>query len=134
MKKNIIYKLDLTPSIDDIIKLYENSGLIRPTSDKYRIVTMYNNSNLIATAWDHTQLVGISRSLTDFCYCCYLSDLAVHKDYQRIGIGRKLIDITKERIGPKTALILLSAPSAQEYYPKIGFKKIENGFIAKRTN
>lgn len=134
MKKQIIYRLDLMPEIDDVVELYENSGLKRPTADKDRIATMYAHSNLIVTAWDDMQLVGISRSLTDFCYCCYLSDLAVDINYQKSGIGKKLINLTKEKIGINTALILLSAPEALEYYPKIGFEKIENGFIIKRVS
>jgi predicted N-acetyltransferase YhbS len=93
---------------------------------------MYANSNLIITAWEMDKLVGISRSLTDFCYCCYLSDLAVRKDYQTRGIGKKLIGLTRNSIGKQTALILLSAPAATDYYPKVGFEKIENGFIIKR--
>ena len=94
---------------------------------------MYTNSNLVVTAWDKDKLVGITRSLTDFCYSCYLSDLAVRKEYQKEGIGKKLIELTKEKIGEQTMLLLLSAPSAMEYYPKIGFLKVENGFIVKRT-
>jgi N-acetylglutamate synthase-like GNAT family acetyltransferase len=133
MATNIIYKLDIIPSVDEIIEVYESSGIKRPTSDKERIAAMYAHSNLIATAWHESKLVGVSRALTDFCYCCYLSDLAVRKDYQKLGIGKKLIDITKEKIGSKTALILLSAPNAMEYYPKVGFEKIENGFIVKRV-
>ena len=77
-------------------------------------------------------MVGISRSLTDFCYCCYLSDLAVRKEYQSSGIGKNIIELNKKIIGEQTALILLSAPTAVEYYPKIGFQKIDNGFIIKR--
>lgn len=87
----IIYRADIIPDIDQIIDVYNSSGIIRTTADKERIAKIYDNSNLIATAWDNDNLVGISRSLTDFCYCCYLSDHAVRKDYQAIGIGRKLI-------------------------------------------
>ncbi len=129
----IIYKSGITPETDSIIEVYNSSGLNRPTSDRDRIVEMYANSNLVVTAWVNDQLVGIARSLTDFCYCCYLSDLAVRKDYQKHGIGKQLINLTREKIGPKTTLLLLSAPSAMEYYPKIGFRKVENGFIIDRT-
>lgn len=129
----IIYRTDITPETDKIIDLYNSSGINRPTTDKERISEMYANSNLIATAWDKDKLVGISRSLTDFCYCCYLSDLAVRKDYQIAGIGKKLIELTKNNIGEQTALILLAAQTAMDYYPKVGFQKIDNGFIIKRT-
>jgi len=94
---------------------------------------MYANSNLIITAWLNIELIGISRSITDFCYACYLSDLAVKSEYQKEGIGKRLIELTEKEIGKKTALILLSAQTAMEYYPKIGFDKIDNGFIIRRT-
>jgi ribosomal protein S18 acetylase RimI-like enzyme len=93
---------------------------------------MFANSNLTITAWDKDKLVGISRSVTDFSFCCYLSDLAVRKEYQKMGIGKKLIAITRENIGESVMLLLLSAPPAMEYYPKIGFEKVTNGFIIKR--
>ena len=129
----ITYKTDVTPDIDDIIEVYRSSGINRPIEDKIRINRMYSQSNLIITAWHNAKLVGISRSLTDFCYCCYLSDLAVALDYQNQGIGKNLIALTKETIGEQTTLILLAAPEAINYYPKVGFDKIENGFIIKRT-
>jgi len=129
---NITYKTDVMPTVDDVIEVYDNSGLVRPTTDKERIGQMFNRSNLVVTAWDGNQLVGIARSLTDFCYCCYLSDLAVKKDYQHAGIGKQLVHLTKEVIGDKTMLLLLAAPSAMEYYPKIGMDTVDNGFIIKR--
>ena len=129
----IIYRTDSVPSTAAIIDLYRSSGLNRPVTDKARIAKMYANSNLIVTAWDKETLVGISRSLTDFCFCCYLSDLAVKKEYQNLGLGKRLIDLTREKIGEQTTLLLLSAPAAMDYYPKVGFQKIENGFIINRT-
>lgn len=129
---DITYKIDFTPETNLIIDLYNSSGLNRPTDDYKRVSTMYANSNLIVTAWHHEKLVGISRSLSDFCYCCYLSDLAVREGYKNLGIGKKLIELTKERIGEQTMLLLLSAPTAMEYYPKVGFQKVENGFMIKR--
>jgi predicted N-acetyltransferase YhbS len=130
---NITYKLDITPATEAIIEVYNSSTINRPTTDKERIAQMYANSNLVVTAWDGDKLVGVARSLTDFCYCCYLSDLAVRMDYQKLGIGKKLIELTKEKVGEQTTLILLSAPLAMEYYPKIGLDSFNNGFIIKRT-
>jgi len=40
---------------------------------------------------------------------------------------------TKEKIGKQTMLLLLSAPTVMDYYPKVGFQKADNGFIIKRT-
>jgi len=130
----IIYKTGIIPEKELVAELYKSSGLNRPIEDKERIGQMYTNSNLVITAWDGEALVGVARSLTDFCYCCYLSDLAVRKEYQKIGIGKRLIALTKEEIGDQTMLLLLSAPAAMEYYPKVGFLKVENGFIINRVN
>ncbi|WP_206340669.1 GNAT family N-acetyltransferase [Flavimarina sp. Hel_I_48] len=73
-------------------------------------------------------MICISRSLTDYCYACYLSNLAVRKEFQKEGVGRKSIEMTKKEIGGETALILLSAPLATEYYPKIGFEECKTIF------
>ena len=131
--KNIEFKVGTVPKTSEIIRVYDSSGIKRPTNDSDRITKMYKNSNLIITAWLHNELIGISRSMTDFCYACYLSDLAVKSEFQKEGIGKQLIKLTEQEIGKETALILLSAPLAMEYYPKIGFDKIDNGFIIRRV-
>lgn len=132
MKKNITYKTGIVPPVKTIIDVYDDSGINRPTTDKARIEKMYQHANLVITAWDGEQLVGVARSLTDFCYCCYLSDLAVKKSYQKQGIGKKLIALTKEEIGTNAMLLLLSAASAMDYYPKVGLETVKNGFIINR--
>jgi N-acetylglutamate synthase-like GNAT family acetyltransferase len=129
---DIIYKFDITPTTEQIIELYDNSGLPRPTNNKERITQMFQNSNLIVTAWHQEKLVGISRSITDWVWCCYLSDLAIHSDYKKGGIGKKLIDLTKDKVGDDTMVLLLSVPTAMEYYPKVGMTKVDNGFIINR--
>ncbi|MEG8946772.1 GNAT family N-acetyltransferase [Rosettibacter firmus] len=129
----IIYKYDIIPEVEQIIEVFNSSGIKRPTNDKERINKMFFYSNLVVTAWDGENLIGIARALTDYCYCCYLSDLAVKKEYQNKGIGKKLIELIREKIGEQSMLLLLSAPNAMEYYPKIGFEKAENAFIIKRT-
>lgn len=131
--KNIEFKIGVVPKTSEIIEVYDSSGIKRPTKDSDRITKMYKNSNLIISAWLNNELIGISRAITDFCYACYLSDLAVKSEYQKEGIGKRLIELTTKEIGKETALILLSAPIAMEYYPKIGFNKVENGFIIPRA-
>lgn len=115
-----------------VIEVFKSSGINRPVDDVKRMQTMLDNSNLVVTAWKGIELIGISRSVTDYSYCCYLSDLAVKKEYQKFGIGKTLIDITQQAIGEQTMLLLLSTTSAMEYYPKVGFEKVENGYIIKR--
>ncbi|GIM51245.1 GNAT family N-acetyltransferase [Capnocytophaga cynodegmi] len=132
--RDIIYKKDYVPETMQIIEVYQSSGIKRPIDNVARIEKMYVNSNIIITAWENKKLVGVARALTDFSYCCYLSDLAVRQEYQSEGIGKQLIEEVKKAIGTteEISLLLLSAPNAMEYYPKVGFEAIENGFIIKR--
>jgi ribosomal protein S18 acetylase RimI-like enzyme len=130
----IIYKFDIVPTPDQIVTLYNQSGLPRPTADKDRIKIMFENSNLIVTAWDNSTLVGVSRSITDWAWSCYLADLAVDPNYKKSGIGKKLIDLTKEKVGEQVMILLLSVPTAMEYYPKVGFTKEDRAFTIFRTS
>ncbi len=129
----ITYTFDKIPTVDQVIELYDNAGLPRPTNDEQRIQKMYTNSNLIVTAWDKDKLIGVSRCITDWVWSCYLADLAVSPDYKKSGIGKKLIKLTKERVGEQTMILLLSVPTAMEYYPKVGFIKEDRGFTILRT-
>ena len=131
---NIRYSFEERPTADQIIELYDNAGLPRPTHDKERIRKMYDNSNLIVTAWDGDILAGVSRSITDWVWSCYLSDLAVRSEYKKEGIGRQLINLTREKVGEESMVLLLSVPSAMEYYPKVGFEKQESSFIINRAD
>ncbi len=129
----IQYLTGKTPSASEVIDLYASAGLNRPIEDAGRIQKMYAHSNLIITAWEGDLLVGVSRALTDLCFCCYLSDLAIRKEYQKNGIGKELVRLTKEAIGDQCMLLLLAAPTAMEYYPKIGMETVNNGFMIKRA-
>jgi predicted N-acetyltransferase YhbS len=90
---------------------------------------MLAHANLVITAWDGDLMVGIARSLSDFCYITYLSDLAVRLEYQRQGIGRELIRRTQLASGPETKLVLLAAPGAVDYYPHIGFQQHPSAWL-----
>ncbi|NJD08725.1 MAG: GNAT family N-acetyltransferase [Methylococcaceae bacterium] len=116
----------------DIAAVFDASGIRRPTHDLARIERMFASANLTFSAWHEGKLVAVCRALTDFSYCCYLSDLAVDSAFQNHGIGRQLIANVRSAIGEEVALILVSAPEAMAYYHKLGFEKIENGFIIKR--
>lgn len=120
----IIYSVEKSLDVSEFIEVLKNSKLAerRPIEDEQRISSMCNNANLIVTARLNGQLVGVARSITDFVYCTYLSDLAVDIKYQKKGIGKRLIQETK-KVTPQAKLILLSAPSAIDYYPKIGMTK-----------
>jgi ribosomal protein S18 acetylase RimI-like enzyme len=121
--ETVSYRVNQNIPVVKFIEILERSGLAerRPVQDRECLQGMLNGANLLVTAWDGMKLVGLSRALTDFHYACYLSDLAVDREYQRGGIGRELIARTRKQLGPKTKMILLSAPDSQDFYPKLGF-------------
>lgn len=131
---SIEYKINAPISVDQFIGLLHEStlGERRPIEDHECMEGMVKNSNLMITAWQGEELVGIARSMTDFHYACYLSDLAVHMKYQRSGIGKKLQVKTQEQLGPKCKLILIAAPAANSYYEHIGFTNNERCWVLDR--
>jgi ribosomal protein S18 acetylase RimI-like enzyme len=108
-------------------------GERRPVDDMERLERMLRQADIVATARDGERLVGISRAITDFAYCCYLSDLAVDVAYQHQGIGRRLIDETHKSAGKCTTLLLTAAPAAEAYYPKIGMEQRPSCWAIPRT-
>jgi len=128
----IIFKVDAKLEPEELSSLFKRSGIKRPFEDLPRLTRMIENSDVLITAWDDDKLVGVARAITDFCYCCYLSDLAVNVEYQKMGIGRELVQMMRERIGEEVTLLLLASPIAMDYYPRIGFDKINNGYMIPR--
>ena len=118
----IDYQLEPQLSAEEFIDVLVRStlGERRPVDDRERIESMLKNADLIVTARSNGCLVGVSRAITDFAFCTYLSDLAVDESCQKQGIGRKLIERTHEAAGLMTRLILIAAPKARSYYPYIG--------------
>ena len=127
----ITYEINQPLSVSEFIDVLKASGLAerRPVEDLDCIHGMLKNANLTVVAKCKGIVIGVARSVTDFHYCCYLSDLAVDKTYQNKGIGKILMQKTKDVLGKKCKLILLSAPNAVEYYPKAGFKKHNQAWI-----
>ncbi len=130
----ITYQIEKNITVIEFKSLLEKSTLAerRPVNEPERLAKMLEHGNSVVTARDHGQLVGIARSLTDFLYCTYLSDLAVDVTYQKQGIGKELIRQTKLAT-PQAMLILLSAPKAVEYYPKIGMTRHEHCYILREV-
>ena len=123
--QQIAYRTGNDIPYDQFVAVYEASTLAerRPTKDRARMERMLAHANLVVTAWDGERLVGIARCLTDFAYAAYLSDLAVDRAYQRQGIGRELIHRVQLAIHPEAKVVLLAAPAAVEYYPRIGMER-----------
>ena len=128
------YKINTPLSVDQFIELLDVSDLAerRPVEDRECMQGMVSNSNLMVSAWDGEKLIGIARSMTDFHYACYLSDLAVDKTYQGNGVGKKLQALTQEQLGPRCRLILVSAPAANAYYGHIGYTNNPRCWVLER--
>jgi GNAT superfamily N-acetyltransferase len=133
---NITYDVNPALSVDEFIRVLQDSTLAerRPVHDRARMQKMLEHSDLLITARADGRLVGLARAMTDFAYCCYLADLAVAGDFQRLGIGRRLIGLLRDHLGPQVMLLLLAAPAAQSYYPHIGFQPVTNAWMWPRES
>lgn len=133
---SIEYKINEPITTDQFVALLESStlGERRPIEDRECMEGMISNSNLIVSAWQNGELIGIARSVTDFHYACYLSDLAVSKKYHQSGIGKQLQILTQEQLGPKCKLILIAAPAANQYYEHIGFSHNPRCWVLDRES
>jgi ribosomal protein S18 acetylase RimI-like enzyme len=130
---NTIYAREDFLAADEYIDVCRKSGLQRPVDDRSRVERMLSHSNLYVTARQDGKLVGFARSLTDFCWCCYLSDLAVDKACQGQGIGKRLIEETRAAAGGAiTTTLLLSAPTARSFYEGMKMPQADNCFLYRR--
>ncbi|MBL0285794.1 MAG: GNAT family N-acetyltransferase [Zoogloea sp.] len=129
----IDYHLDAPLEVADIVRVLDASGIQRPTQDTARIGRMFAAADIVVSAWSGDTLVGLCRALTDFSYCCYLSDLAVDRAFQHRGIGSGLITQLRAALGEEVSIVLLSAPAAMGYYPRQGFSPADNAFVLKRA-
>ena len=136
MSHSIEYAIEPDLSVDEFIDVLVRSTLAerRPVDDSARIARMLSEADVIVTARLAGKLVGVSRAVTDFSFCTYLSDLAVDEAVQRQGIGRELIRRTHEAGGLHSNLILLAAPKAETYYPHIGMTKHGSCWIIPRRS
>jgi GNAT superfamily N-acetyltransferase len=131
----IEYRDNAIITAEQAIDLYKRStlGERRPIHNVQTFEAMLQNASLTITAWEEESLIGISRSLTDYAYVAYLADLAVDEAYQRLGIGKRLIEETKSRLGPECMIVLLAAPKANEYYEHIGFEHNPRAWTLKNN-
>ncbi len=128
---NISYTVNHDVKPTELATLFKNSGIHRP-NDISRIGKMIANANIIISARDNLRLVGVLRGITDFSYCCYVSDLAVDHKYKHKGIGKELLRIAQNTLGSEVMILLLSSPEAELFYPKVGFEKIQNAWLMPR--
>ena len=128
----LTYQLETDLKEEEFVDVLQRSGLAerRPVDNTQCIAGMLKNADVIVTVRNQDNfLVGVSRAITDFSYCTYLSDLAVDQTYQKQGIGKRLIEETHKQAGRNTTLILLAAPAARQYYPRIGMESHDSCWI-----
>lgn len=134
----ILYASERSLDVDEFCRVLLDSGLgtTRPTGDLTRMQQMLTQADLIVTArFDRPDraLVGVARSITDFSWCCYLSELAVSPSAQGMGVGKGLIDETRRLIGPRVSLVLASMPESVGFYDRIGMPRQPDTFWFKRS-
>ena len=142
--QQVTYQINSAITPEQFIDVLSKSslGARRPLDNYYVIKGMLDNADLLVTAWvseeheeavndseSNKKLIGVARCVTDFSYCCYLSDIAVDEAYQKQGIGKSMIKKIEQQLPPSCKIILLSAPQASDYYPKIGFTKHESAWV-----
>ncbi|WP_183434600.1 GNAT family N-acetyltransferase [Methylobacterium sp. R2-1] len=134
MSGNVVYGLEPDLDAETFQGVLVESGLAprRPAEDLERLDRMLRASDLIVTARLDGRVVGVARTLTDFAFCAYLSDLAVVRDGQGRGIGRRLIAETRAAAGPEASLLLTAAPGIEDYYEAIGMKRVPHAFRIDR--
>ena len=130
---NITYSSVARADAAVIAELYRQSPLYRPVNDVDRIARMYGVSNVVFSAWDGETLVGILRGWTDGAFDGYICDLAIHPQYQKLGIGRELLRMALAT-SPQVQWVLRASKIAADYYQHIGWQKIENGWFWPREN
>lgn len=128
----ITYQREASVGAAELARVFASSGIRRPHDDQERLARMLRHSNLIVTAREGGRLIGVARCLSDFSWCCYVSDLAVAREHQRRGIGRRLLDAVKEIVGDECTVILNAAPDAEGYYAHIGFERVASAWKLQR--
>jgi GNAT superfamily N-acetyltransferase len=134
MMIEVVYQIEPGLGVEEFLDVLERSTLAerRPIDQPETVRGMLRNADILVTARVEGRIVGVSRAITDFAYCTYLSDLAVDVDHQRQGIGRELIRRTHEAAGLGTTLILLAAPKAKGYYPHVGLAPHDSCWVIPR--
>lgn len=133
----VIYAQEPNLGVFDFRRVLVESGMgaIRPIGDEPRLEKMLSSANLIMTArldQPGRPLVGVARCITDFAWCCYLSELAVSPAAQGLGIGKGLLEEVRWQIGPSVSLVLASVPEAVGFYEKVGMARVPDAFWFKR--
>lgn len=119
---------------EQMAEVFRLSGLKRPHNDLERMEKMIAQADVLISCWDGDRVVGVARAITDYCYCCYLSDLAVVREYQKRSIGKDLVQLLQKTLGDQVSIVLLSSEEALTFYPQIGLEQADNAFRIARKH
>jgi GNAT superfamily N-acetyltransferase len=131
------YAHEQTLATAEFRRVLIESGLAthRPIEDDNRLGDMLGAANLILTArLQHPTgpLIGVARCITDFAWCCYISELAVSASAQGLGIGAGLLAEARRQLGPGVSIILISYPEAAGFYEHAGMERVPDVFWYRR--
>jgi GNAT superfamily N-acetyltransferase len=138
-RPRIIYAREPGLDVSEFRRILIASGLgsSRPVEDEARLAAMLTAADLILTARFEQPggpLVGVARCITDFAWCCYLSELAIAPSAQGFGIGKGLLDEARRQLGPAVTLLLVSVPEAAGFYERAGMAQIPDAFWYRREH
>jgi len=138
MSSSVLYARETAVDVTEFRRVLVESGLarVRPVHDEHRLAALISGANLIVTARLNNAarpLVGIARCISDFSWCCYVSDLAVAGSAQGKGIGQGLLEETRRQLGPEVSLVLVSLPEAVGFYERAGMARLPGAFMYRRA-
>ena len=122
--------------VDDYVSVLAETTMRtkRPLANRKRIGDMLAGANLIVTARQDGEILGLARCISDGAWICYCAELAVKESAQGLGIGSGIIGKLNELLGPKIGLALFSEPEALGFYEKAGLTRLDNGFFGTRAD
>jgi|LGVF01.2.fsa_nt_gb ribosomal protein S18 acetylase RimI-like enzyme len=124
MKTNIKYKIYKDYQEEEVLKLYNSVQWANYTENPNMLKAAYENSLYILGAYDNDDLVGVIRVIGDGHSIIYIQDIIVRPDYQRYGIGSKLLSSALSTYSHVYQKILLTENEEKtvKFYESVGFK------------
>ena len=129
----IDYRDDHEIDLDQLTVLFNSAGWERRTADRDRLAQLVRGSLYVVSAWDGDRLVGFARGISDGATNAYISTVAVLPEYQKRGIGRKVIQrLVANRDGIQ--FVLHANERAYPFYLHLdlGFEPFDNVLVRRR--
>lgn len=122
----------------DIMKKYVNAteGAIIYGISKSRIMVLASEAGAVyISAWDGEKLIGLINALDDGELTAYVHYLLVNPEYQKDGIGTRLVEMIKQKYKDYLCIVLTAEnPGLVGYYEKLGFDVMHDAFPMKKLS